>query len=62
MILRILDVLDDDFNLNGRVQRKHRNTDRRACVRTSLTKDLTQQFGGAVDHAGLTGKFRQGRR
>ena len=58
MILRILDVLDDDFNLNGRVQRKHRNTDRRAGVRTSLTKDLTQQLGGAVDHPGLTGKFR----
>ena len=27
-------------------------------MRTSLTKDLTQQLRGAVDHAGLTGKFR----
>ena len=52
MILRILDVLDDDFNLNWRVQRKHRNTDRRAGVRTNLAKDLTQQLRGAIDHPG----------
>ena len=53
---RRLGELDDELDLDRRVQRQHRDADGAARVLARLAEDLAEQLGGAVDDAGLAGE------
>ena len=52
--------LEDELDLDGRIERQHRDADGGAGVHARVAEDLAEQFGCAVDDAGLTGEVGRG--
>ena len=48
--------LDDELELDGRVERQRRDADGRAGMAPGFPEDLAEQLGGAVDDARLSGE------
>ena len=50
--------LDDEFDLNGRVERKHGHPHRASGVDPRCAEDVAEELGGSVEHAGLAVELR----